>query len=152
MRVPRITFPRVWPARAVASRTLPVSLEPVTQYGVPVSPLPPAGGYSNSRAASRRVIDGEGMQPGRSYLDRTGDQLDMGPAPDRIDRGQRAMNAGIISVNGAPTGMGGWPYDGNALMIPHQAIPRRPITVSPFNRTIDTGVTIPSAPIGDPVS
>lgn len=110
-------------------------------------PLPLRGSQANeiSAPASRRIIDGEAQNPGRSYLGRTGDLLDMGRAPDMIDRATPAANAGGIDGH-----VSGWPYDGNALLIPHQSIPRRPITVTPFVRNIDTGVTIPSISIGDP--
>jgi hypothetical protein len=146
----RVSFPRIWPARAVGSRTLPVTLQPGAVVTVP-GPLPAAGGFSVTEAPSRHVIDGDAASPGRSFLGRTGDDLDSGPAPNRIDRNTPATNAGKITGTGGPDGMAGWPYDGNALFVPHTVIPRTPITVSPFARTIDTGVTIPSLPIGGPV-
>lgn len=146
----RIVFPRVWPARAVGSRTLPVTLQPAPVNTVP-GPLPVQGGYSNTEPASRHVIDGDAASPGRGFLGRTADALDSGPAPDRINRNTPAANAGKIGVGAGPDGTGGWPYDGNALFVPHTVIPRTPITVSPFSRTIDTGVTVPSVPIGGPV-
>lgn len=141
----RITFPRVWPARAVGSRTLPVTLQPNPPTTVP-NPLPVRGGFVATTPGSARIIDAEAINPGRSYINRTGDDLDTGPAPDRINRGTTARNAGMIG------NMMQWPYDGNALFMPHQSIPRRPITVTPFARTIDTGVTIPSVLVGGPVS
>lgn len=142
----RIIFPRVWPARAVASRTLPVTLQPVDDAGVR-GPFRQAGGWGNVVPASASIIDGDGLSPGRSYLDHTEDKLNTGAVPDRINRGTTARNAGKIA-----NWLAGWPYDGNELLVPHTMIPRRPITVTPFARTIDTGVTIPSQPIGDPVS
>lgn len=149
----RPTFPRVWPARAVASRTLPVTLQPDPDAGAESKALsvPLAGGWAASRAGSHRIMDGEGTQPGRSFLGRTEDDLNAGPAPDRIDRETTARDAGKIGVGAGPDGIAGWPYDGNFLMIPHQNIPRSPITVTPFARTIDTGVTVPSPTIGGPV-
>lgn len=141
-----ITFPRVWPARAVGSRTLPITLQPAVVTTVP-HPLPLAGGFVAVRPGSAVIIDGDSASPGRSFLGRTGDGLDTGPAPDRIDRGTTARNAGTIGM-----GMGGWPFDGNAARIPQVPIPRTPITVTPFARTIDTGVTVPSLPIGGLVS
>lgn len=138
----RISFPPLFPARSVANRTLPVTLQPTAPDTSP-RPLPVRGGFVATRPASARVIDADGTQPGRSYLGRTADDLDSGPVPDRINRDTHAQNAGTIG-----TFMGGWPYDGNALFIGHQMIPRRPITVTAFSRTIDTGVTVPSLPIG----
>lgn len=120
------------------------------------TPLPPAGGQRDaiSVPASRRVVGGiDAANPGRPFLARTGDDLDSGPIPNRIERAHQARNAGFIGPNGgAETGMSGWPYDGNALRIPHQVIPRRPITVTPFQRTIDTSVTVPAVSVGGPVS
>ena len=160
----RIVFPRIWPARAVGSRTLPVTLQPIgpdagngqgsAALGVP-GPLPVRGGWQSTIAASARIIDGDAISPGRGYMGRTEDLLNTGPAPDRINRGTTARNAGNIGASNSgynPQGINGWPYDGNALLIRHVMIPRRPITVTPFSRTIDTGVTIPAQPIGDPVS
>lgn len=138
-----IAFPRVWPARSVGNRTLPVTLQPHGPDASP-TPLPIAGGYATSVPGSRRVIDSEGVNPGRSFLGRD-DVLDGGPAPDRINRQTPASNAGFIGRNML------WPYDGNALLVAHTDIPRRPITVTPFARTIDTGVTVPAILIGDPV-
>lgn len=146
----RIVFPRIWPARAVASRTLPVTLQPIDQIAVP-GPLPGAGGFRTSAEWSGAIMDGEGMQPGRAFLGNTEADLNSGAAPDRINRGTTARNAGKIGPANMPGGIGGWPYDGNALLVPHTMIPRRPITVTPFARTIDTGVTIPSQAIGDPI-
>lgn len=152
----RIVFPRVWPARAVASRTLPVTLQPDTETGARgIDRAPLAGGYSASRAGSHVVIDHDAISPGRSFIGgaQTADNdLNLGPAPNRIDRGTTAREAGKIGVGAGPDGIAGWPYDANEAMLPHINIPRTPITVSPFARTIDTGVTIPSVSIGEPVS
>lgn len=159
----RIVFPRVWPARAVASRTLPVTLQPIgpdagndhdSALGVP-GPLPTRGGFVNVIPGSARIIDAEGITPGRAFIggmQTAQNDLDSGHGPDRIDRETTARDKGKIAVGAGPDGIMGWPYDANAMLIPHVAIPRRPITVTPFARTIDTGVTIPAAPIGDPVS
>lgn len=151
----RIVFPRVWPARAVASRTLPVTLQPDTETGARgIERARRAGGFEATRASSAVIIDRDAISPGRSFIGgaQTADNdLNLGPAPNRIDRGTTAREAGAI-LPSAPAGIVGWPYDGNALMIPHQYIPRYPITVTPFARTIDTGVTIPSVGIGEPIS
>ena len=150
----RIVFPRVWPARSYGFRTLPTTLEPVDDAGAQGRPLggPSAGGWDTGTASSAQIIDRDANSPGRSFLGRTEDALNSGPAPDMIDRGTTARIGGKIAVGAGPSGLVGWPYDGNELMVPHIAIPRRPITVTPFARTIDTGVTIPSSPIGDPVT
>jgi hypothetical protein len=142
----RFAFPRPWPARTVGNRTLPVTLAPVDDAGVR-GPLRDASGWETSVPGSFAIIDRDGASPGRAFLGRTADSLDSGPAPDRINRGTTARNAGVIG----PTDIAGWPYDGNALLVPHTVIPRTPITVTPFARTIDTGVTIPSIPIGGPL-
>lgn len=145
-----VRFPRVWPARAIASRTLPVTLQPTPPDTVP-HPLPVFGGFATELPRSRRLIDRAAASGGRSFVSRTGDLLDTQGAPAPILRLTQGSDAGKIGVGAGPDGIGGWPYDGNALLIPHQSIPRRPITVTPFVRSIDTGVTIPSIAIGDPV-
>lgn len=133
-----------WPGRNVAGTY------PKHEQGVEVTaarhPLPTSGGFANSRPASLAIIDGEALSPGRSFMGRTADDLETGIPPDRIDRETTARNAGKVGNLVA-----GWPYDGNALLVPHTMIPRNPITVTPFARTIDTGVTVPSLPIGTPV-
>lgn len=152
----RIVFPRVWPARAVASRTLPVTLQPDHETGARgIEHARKAGGFEATRPGSAVIIDRDAISPGRSFIGgaQTADNdLNLGPSPNRIDRGTTAREAGKIGVGAGPSGIAGWPYDANAAMIPHIVIPRTPITVSPFARTIDTGVTIPSTAIGDPVT
>lgn len=117
------------------------------------SPLPLRGQQSDAinDPRSMRVIDSDAFSPGRAFMGRTEDALNTGRPPNRIDRGTTARNAGRIGVGGFPAGIGGWPYDGNAMFIPHQTIPRRPITVTPFQRTIDSGLTVSAAPIGGPI-
>lgn len=117
-------------------------------------PLPRRGSQRDeiSVPASVAVVDGDSFSPGRGYMGRTEDALNTGRPPNRIDRGTTARNRGKISVIGSPNGMDGWPYDGNALFIPHQIIPRKPITVTPFQRTIDTGLTVSAPAIGGPIS
>lgn len=119
-----------------------------------VSPLPTRGTQIDETSApgSARVIDADSFSPGRSFLGHTEDGLNNGRPPNRIDRGTTARNRGKVAVMGTPAGTDGWPYDGNALFIPHQVIPRRPITVTPFQRTIDTGLTVSAPSIGGPVS
>lgn len=142
MRIPTITRP-YWPGRSVGARTFPITLQPEPP---PVAPTALRGGFVNTVPASTHIIDGEGIAAGRAFLGRTEDDLNTGTKPDRINRGTNALNAGTIGDN-----MAGWPYDGNAVLVPHTTIPRTPITVTPFARTIDTGVTVPSLPIGTPV-
>lgn len=148
MRALRIPY---WPGRSLGFRTLPVTLAPAPVTTVP-APLPPAGGFRTTVPGSARQIDtNDAHASGRSFLSRTADGLDSGPIPDRINRGTRALNAGKIGTGAGPSGIGGWPYDGNELLVPHTMIPRTPITVSPFVRSIDTSVSIPSIMIGGPV-
>lgn len=134
-----------WPGRNVAG-TFPIHQEG-TDVAAASHPLPVRGGFVNVRPASAAIIGGESQAPGRSFMGRTSDDLQTGVPPDRIDRGTTARNAGKIANL-----MAGWPYDGNAVLVPHTRIPRNPITVTAFARTIDTGVTVPSIAIGNPVS
>jgi hypothetical protein len=99
---------------------------------------------SRSRSGGRLRIIGS-ADAGRQYLAQTGvPVLQAGPEPDRIDRDFPYMNAGLIGNM-----VSGWPYDGNALRIPHDYVPRKPYTVQPFGRMIDTGVTIPAIYVGE---
>lgn len=147
-----IRFPVVI-GRSYGFRTLPLQLRPAPVDALK-KPLPLAGAQSDaiSVPASRAMIDTPiAPSPGRSYIAHTEDSLNLGPVPDRIDRETPAANRGKIGVGAFPGGISGWPYDGNALYVPHQLIPRKPITVTPFARTIDTSATIPTTPIGTPV-
>jgi len=151
-----IRFPRVF-RRTYGSNALPVPPQPLNQRdaGVNVGKagMPLRGNTGGiSTPGSHARIDGDSGNDGRAYYGRTEDALNTGPVPDRINRNTTARNAGAIAISGEPVGMGGWPYDGNALYIPHQSIPRKPQTPVVFVRTIDTGVTIPSVGIGNPVS
>lgn len=147
-----IRFPRVV-GRTYGFRTMPLSLQPVRD----IASRMPLRVHTSQRdeisvPASRAMIDTPiAPSPGRSYIGHTEDVLNLGPTPDRIDRETPAANAGKIGVGAFPGGIAGWPYDGNGLYIPHQRIPRKPITVTPFSRTLDTSVTIPSVTIGQPV-
>lgn len=134
-----------WPGRNVAG-TFPVHQQGRDVTAVP-HPLPARGGFVAVVPASAAIIGGESQSPGRSFMGRTEDDLNTGLVPDRIDRGTTARNAGTIGDM-----MNGWPYDGNAVLVPHTRIPRNPITVTAFARTIDTGVTVPSIAIGTPVA
>jgi hypothetical protein len=153
MRRPTIRFPVVI-GRSYGFRTLPLTLQPLPPDAL-AKPLPMHTSQPDEIAepASRRLIDSEyGTSPGRSYIAHTEDELNLGAPPNRIDRETPALNRGKTGVGAGPVGTNSFPYDGNAVFIPHQSIPRRPITVTLFQRTIDTGVTIPSTPIGSPVS
>lgn len=129
---PRVDPSNAGAARVARGRTLPVRGSQHDEISAP---------------ASERRIDADAYAPGRAYMGRTEDTLNTGRPPNRIDRGTTARDRGVIgrSVNG-------WPYDGTALFVPHLIIPRRPITVTPFQRTIDTSVTVSTAPIGGPIS
>lgn len=147
----RIVFPKLI-GRTYGFNTLPLALNPA-----PVAALrerlrlATAQPDQISVPASRAVISADSGSPGRSYIAHTEDALNLGPVPSYIDRNAPAANAGKISAESGG-GMNGWPYDGGGLFVPHQRIPRKPITVVPFSRTIDTGVTVPSLPIGAPLS
>lgn len=143
IRVGRYGIP-YWPGRNVAG-TFPEHREGTPVTTVP-GPLRASGGWTAVRPASSTIIGGESQSPGRSFMGRTADDLETGTPPDRIDRGTTARNAGKIGNQ-----VSGWPYDGNAVLVPHTRIPRNPITVTAFARTIDTGVTVPSIAIGNPV-
>lgn len=150
----KIVFPKIR-IRTYGYNSTSVTGTPYPDAGVNVGkngmPLRGRNDGGASLPGSRRNIGGDSSSDGRSYLGNTQLDLQSGVAPDRINRNTRAQNMGTISVSGEPIGMGGWPYDGNALYMPHQRIPRTPITVSPFSRTIDTGVTIPAIGIGNPI-
>jgi hypothetical protein len=150
---PPIRFPKII-GRTYGFNLLPLALRPIEPIDALSKPLRMHTSQHDeiSDPRSRRLIDTEiAPSPGRAYIAHTEDSLNLGPTPDRIDRETPAANRGKIGVGAGPVGIGGWPYDGNALFMPHQRIPRTPITVTPFRRTIDTSVTIPSTPIGAPV-
>jgi hypothetical protein len=154
LRIPlgTVVFPKIV-GRSYGFRTLPLALQPAPVDTVS-KPLPMHTSQPDeiSEPGSRRLIDSEiAPSPGRSYLAHTEDTLNLGPVPDRIDRETPAANRGKIGVGAGPVGIAGWPYDGKSLFIPHQSIPRKPITGAVFSRTIDTSATIPSTPIGSPV-
>lgn len=152
MRIRIIRFPKL-AGRSYGYRSTAQTGAPTRVDTVP-KPMPLRGTQPDeiSVPASRGIVGGtDAANPGRSFLGRTGDDLDSGPIPNRIERNQQARDAGKIGVGAFPGGIGGWPYDGNALRIPHQIIPRVPITVTAFQRTIDTSVTVPAVAVGGPV-
>lgn len=143
-----IPFPKII-GRSYGFRTLPLTLKPggLRDYSS-AKPLPLRGTQPDeiSAKASRiNINDSRTGSPGRSFLGRTEDALNSGPVPSYIPRNAPASNAGNIGRSMF------WPYDGNAIYVPHQIVPRRPISGVQFVRSIDTGVTIPAIPIGAPV-
>jgi hypothetical protein len=141
-RPPRISFPRLF-RRAPDSGTLPITLTPTPPD---TAPTRERGGDRASAPASLRGIGGDsGSQYNRTFID-IPDTLNNGPVPDYINRDTRALNAGAVGPDVA-----GWPYDANREFMPHQIITRKPGNVTPYAKTIDTGVTVPSISIGAPV-
>lgn len=69
------------------------------------------------------------------------------PLPGRITRIKRADNAGTIGEGQLDAA---WPDFGRGY-IPHQYIPRHPVSVTPFDKTIDVTVTIPGVFVADPL-
>jgi hypothetical protein len=150
-----IRFPKLV-GRSYGYRSTAQTGAPEPPQVVPARRILSAGSQPDeiSSPASRRIVGGrEGPNTNdRGYIAHTEDQLNLGPLPDRINRDAQGRNAGKIGVGAFPGGIAGWPYDGNALRSPHQVIPRKPITVTAFQRSIDTSVTIPAGPgIGGPV-
>jgi hypothetical protein len=93
----------------------------------------------------RRIQILRSAAAGRPYLTDTGiAALQGGPEPDRIDRFVPEANDGLIG-----RGVSGWPYDGNALRLPHQDTPRGMVAVRAFARTIDTQTAAPSVYVGE---
>lgn len=130
-------------------RTPDTNALPVTQAPTPPDTAPTAfrGGDRPSAPASLRVIGGEnGPQYTRTFIG-IPDTLNAGPMPDYINRDTRALNAGAIGPDAA-----GYPYDSNREFMPHQTILRKPANVTPYAKTIDTGVTVASIGIGTPLA
>lgn len=139
----RPVFPKVF-RREPVSFSLPVTMAPTPPDTVPYMPL--LGGERASAPASLRGIGGDsGPSQPRTAIG-IPDTLNTGPAPDMIDPGRRALNAGAIGPDAA-----GYPYDSNRAFMPHVVINRKPANVTPYAKTLDTGVTIPSIGIGQPV-
>jgi hypothetical protein len=104
---------------------------------------------------SKRIIDGP-IHPGpRNMFTTNNRDLVSGPPPSYIRRRSQALNGGVIGPGGVSgnrrLGATGYPTDGGSMYIPHQRVPRWPITVTAFRRTIDTSSTIPARGIGAPV-
>lgn len=138
-----IKFPRIFRRTPVAN-ALPVTQEPA-------QPVTAGNRYSArdigaSNRGAHRIIDSDAGSYGRQPLGIVND-LNDGPVPNRIDRQTRAKNVGDIGPRQAT----GFPYDYNRVFMKHQRIPRNPQTVTPYRKTIDTSVTVPSVGIGAPV-
>lgn len=118
---------------------------------------PRGNDYPDVIAGSRRVIDGASAPGSRQQFAGDSNERDLngGPPPRYIRRLTRAQNAGGVWFG---SGVGETSRqaidaqtDGGALYIPHQRIPRVPITVTAFRRTVDNTSTIPARGIGAPV-
>lgn len=143
MRVPTPRFP------------FPIRRQPVT-FSLPISlrPTPPdtapnaerGGDRPSAPASFRPVFIDVGGGPNQGFINLP-DTLNSGPLPDYIDRRTPALNAGAIGPDQA-----GWPYDSNTEFMPHLTIDRTPANVTPYAKTMDTGITIPSIGIGQPPS
>lgn len=113
--------------------------------------------YPNVAPTSRRIID-RGLISGRlstgGALPGYPTPLDTGLPPKRIRRLTRAQDHGAVTA-GTGTGVtGGLGYNitsGSVQTIPHIRIPRTPITVTAFRRTVDTTSGIPAKGIASPL-
>lgn len=151
------------PGRTVAYRGLPESSTrgggPDVNAGV-LRRYPPTRGndYPNVAPSSRRIIDGPSSnRDGKAggSLPSYPTPLDTGFAPQYIRRRTRAQDHGAVGP-GTGTGVSGVlgfnaATDGGSLTIPHIRIPRTPITVTAFRRTIDMTSNIPARGIGAPI-
>lgn len=141
-RPPKPVFPRLF-RRTPDTNALPVTQAPTSPDTAPTAFR---GGDRPSAPASLRGIGGDsGSDYNRTFIG-IPDTLNDGPVPDYINRDTRALNAGAIGPEAA-----GYPYDSNGDFMPHQVITRKPGNVTPYAKTIDTGVTVPSIGIGTPV-
>lgn len=151
------------PGRTVGYRSLPEEASqdrgPDFNTGVMRKPLPTRGNdYPDVAPASRRLT-GPG-QTGKRYssggaLPGFPTALDTGLPPTRIRRLTQAADRGAVA-NGTGTGVtGALGYNagsnGGSMTIPHIRIPRTPITVTAFRRTVDLTSSIPARGIGAPV-
>lgn len=151
----RIVFRRPW-GRTYAYNALPADQSPRRDPDVLPRPLPTSGNnLPTSAPSSRAIVDGRSRGGSRSFLGTSAIDLESGPPPVYIRRQTRAMNAGAVQRGTGPGITGGRGYDpktdGGSLFIPHQRIPRKPVTLRPFLRTIDVASTIPARGIGAPV-
>lgn len=97
---------------------------------------------------SRAVLPfGVSHQQGAEYFMSNERDLNSGPAPAPIKRLTTQRMSGFIKPNQGTGTAGSF----GSLYIPHQRIPRYPITVSPFRRTVDYSSTIPARGVGAPL-
>lgn len=132
----------------------------VPKRGTPSDGTPPLIGnvYPNVAPKSRRIID-HGQISGRlkagGALPGYPTPLDTGLPPQHIRRRTQAADRGAVGpgTNTGITGPLGFndQSNGGSLTIPHVRIPRTPITVTTFRRTIDMTSSIPARGIGAPV-
>lgn len=113
--------------------------------------------YPDVAPASRRIIDRSqisGRLSAGGALPGYPTSLDTGLPPQRIRRRTQAADRGAVGP-GTGTGITGAlgynDQNGSAMTIPHIRIPRTPITVTAFRRTIDFTSSIPARGIGAPV-
>lgn len=150
------------PGRTVGYASLPEEGGggPDFNAGVLQRPLPDRGNdYPDVAPASRRIIDPAPMVgrdgKGGGSLPSFPTPLDTGLAPTYIRRRTQGADRGAVQP-GTGVGVTGplgfnADTDGGSLTIPHIRIPRTPITVTAFRRTIDFTSSIPARGIGAPV-
>lgn len=96
---------------------------------------------------SRAILGGVSHWQGAEYFNSNERDLNSGPAAAPIKRLTTQRMSGFVKPNQGQGTAGSF----GSLYIPHQRIPRYPITVSPFRRTVDFSSTIPARGIGAPV-
>lgn len=149
------------PGRTVGYTALPVSGgAPDRDAGALHRPTPNRGNdYPDVAPESRRISDSGAMSgrdgKGGGSLPSFPTPLDTGLAPSYIRRRTQAADRGAVGpgTNVRRTGRLGYnaDTDGGSLTIPHIRIPRTPITVTAFRRTIDQTSSIPARGIGAPI-
>lgn len=87
-----------------------------------------------------------GVSGSRTMAIRTDSELQTGPAPGRIPRTLFERNRGYIAENF----VSGFPYNAEFSTIPHQNVPRRPMTTGPNRRMVDDNAPIPAIYSGNP--
>lgn len=146
--------------RSYGNNVRAVTLPPSdTNFGLDAkaaATLHPRGNdYPDVVPASRRVIDRESAGGAREWYTDDIRDLNSGPPPAMIRRNTQAADSGTVWFGTGPGPSGRQQIDAGtdpgALYIPHQRIPRTPITVTAFRRTIDSTSTIPARGIGAPV-
>ena len=102
-------------------------------------------GWPNNTETTRNI---EAVSAGRSAVITTDRELQLQPAPVRIDRQFQARNRGMIGDNMAAS----FPYNAEWGYIPHQFIPRAPRGAGPQVRMTDDAVPIRAVYAGNPRS